>query len=195
MKNHFQQLTEIFDLDGRTTDLPARLNREVNDLTELHTRLKKEEDAARSSSRNTFYVLGAALAAIAVAMPFAWLLPFGNIEVLLTIAGGVGMAFGVSKVMRTISRDPAGRLRDRMDSMYVRMLKDMKRGESHKLRQLRRQDRVIGGVAGALAQRLDLPPTLVRFGFVAATFISSGFFIPLYFIAAMILHHSRERQP
>jgi phage shock protein PspC (stress-responsive transcriptional regulator) len=193
IRDHFQQLTELFDLDGRQSDLPARLNREVTELTELHEKLRREDEAARQSAKTTFLVLGILLAAITVALPLASLLPFEGLYTLLAALGTGAMVYGVSKVMRTINRNPAVRLRERMDTMYVRMLKDSKRGESYKLRQLRRPDRVIGGVAGELAQRLDLPPALVRMGFVIATFVSSGFFIPLYFIVAMILHNNREK--
>ena len=193
IRDHFQQLTELFDLDGRQSDMPTRLNREVTELTELHEKLRREDEAARQSTKTTFLVLGALLAVVTAALPLASLLPIEGFYTMLAALGTGAMVYGVSKVMRTINRNPAGRLRERMDSMYVRMLKESKRGESHKLRQLRRTDRVIGGVAGEVAHRLDLPPALVRMGFVIATFVSSGFFIPLYFIAAMILHNSREK--
>ncbi len=194
IRDHFQQLTELFDLDGRQTDLPARLSREVGELTELHERLSREDESARKSAKITFLTLGIALAVVALALPLASLLSISSLYSALTVFGTVATVWGLSKVMRVLNHNPAGRLRERMDSMYVRMLKESKRNDSYKLRQLRRTDRIIGGVAAEVAARLDLPPALVRFGFVVATFVSSGFFIPMYFIAAMILHNNREKQ-
>ncbi|MBI2941485.1 MAG: PspC domain-containing protein [Chloroflexi bacterium] len=61
-------------------------------------------------------------------------------------------------------------------------------------RRLRRsaQNRILLGVCGGLGEYLDLDPTLVRLGFVAATFFW-GLSIPLYLIFAIIM--PREEQP
>jgi len=49
-----------------------------------------------------------------------------------------------------------------------------------------RKDRMLGGVAGGLAESLDVDVTLLRIAFVALTVLGGGIGIPLY-IAAWIV--------
>lgn len=50
-----------------------------------------------------------------------------------------------------------------------------------------RSNRVFSGVAGGLADYLGISPALVRFGFVAAMFGTSGMFFFLYLLLTMVL--------
>lgn len=51
-------------------------------------------------------------------------------------------------------------------------------------------DRMLLGVCGGLAERLEIDPTLVRLGLVVALCTGWGFFA--YFIAAMIIPRAPE---
>jgi len=55
-------------------------------------------------------------------------------------------------------------------------------------------DRKILGVAGGMAEYLDLDPTIVRVAWVLATFIG-GFTIPLYVVLAFVMPNEPDTAP
>ena len=50
-----------------------------------------------------------------------------------------------------------------------------------------REDRLLGGVCGGLAERLDLDPSLVRIGWVLLTIFSGGIFLLLYIVMLIVV--------
>ena len=50
-----------------------------------------------------------------------------------------------------------------------------------------RDERVIAGVAGGVAERYDLDPSLVRVGWVLLVFLSGGLFFLLYLVMAVVV--------
>lgn len=50
-----------------------------------------------------------------------------------------------------------------------------------------RDERVIAGVAGGLAERFDLDPSLVRIGWVLLALVSGGIFLLIYIVMAIVV--------
>ena len=50
-----------------------------------------------------------------------------------------------------------------------------------------RDDRVLGGVCGGLAARMDIDPSLVRIGWFILTFLTGGALLVLYIIMLIVV--------
>jgi signal transduction histidine kinase len=84
---------------------------------------------------------------------------------------------------RTRGQDRRSRRRDRHDHIRDRLMKHGPRSSEPMHRS--REDRLIGGVSGALAARWGRDPMLIRLGFALAGLLTVG--VPVYLIAWAIL--------
>jgi phage shock protein PspC (stress-responsive transcriptional regulator) len=55
-----------------------------------------------------------------------------------------------------------------------------------------RRDRLLGGVCGGLAERLEIDPSLVRIGWVLLTVFTGGLFLLLYIVMLVIVPEAPE---
>jgi phage shock protein PspC (stress-responsive transcriptional regulator) len=58
-----------------------------------------------------------------------------------------------------------------------------------------RRDRVLTGVSGGLAERIDIDPSLVRIGWVVLAFASSGLFALVYLVMAIVVPEEPDMPP
>lgn len=195
MERHFQHITD--ELRNVTKSLgldlvPEKREDEINAVQKYGEELKTKNIAGQKANTRTFMLLGGAftltalltgVSMLGVSLP--WLIEGAP------IMGLVALLMTLVFTLRAIQLEPKGELEQKMDKMRLGWIKQMEKrnrtGRAVKPYKTR-SNKIIAGVAAALADKLGIEVNIIRFILVMLIFSTGGAAIPLYLAAAVFIH-------
>lgn len=195
MLKNINELNQLFDSGAASGQTPAHVQhvREMKSVVDLRDETAKKAAKKRKSQPTTFMAFAGLMAAGAAAALFSLLgLSDVGIVILGKVIGVLSLFIGGAYALNAVNDKPLLKVKDRLDKAHLRILHNMKRNEAYRVRKMRKHDKVVAGVASAMAEKLDADPGLIRAGFVIATLVTGGSFIPVYFIAAFLMYLFRK---
>jgi phage shock protein PspC (stress-responsive transcriptional regulator) len=197
MRKEIQELQDLFSAQlpaNRGTETQYEIQALVKDYHELGA----EESRNISRSRLVFgagFLLFGGITGLLAASSF---LPMLDSQVLfvLGLMGLVG--FGAYTAQR-MKANPLQYMKNKIDEAMAKMMRKQQklRAKSNAVSPVlpfKRRDRMVAGVASFLAERVGISTGAVRAVLVLMMFMSFGFVVPAYFIAAVVIGYLEEQK-
>ncbi len=183
-------IKEVFDFRPATaTNNKQQHERQLQQLIQYSDELKAADKKSKRKQNNTFAATGIIMAAAGVLTMLSTIVP--ELAVLGAPLGVIGMVVGGLTALSAFGAAPLQKLHDEVKRGRQKISFDLSK-RNVQLPQLSAKNRkIIAGVCSTIADKTGIPVGLVRFLYLLLIPFSSGFLIPIYFVAAVALGLSK----
>jgi phage shock protein PspC (stress-responsive transcriptional regulator) len=188
--------SELFDFRP-TSSVPSGQSSKPSDkqlqkLIQYSEDLKIAEVKRKRRHNRWFTASGLAMAAAGTLIMLSTVMPdLISWGVALGIFGAV--AGGIT-ALSAFSASPLQKLYDEVKKVRQKVATDLSKREANLPKVRTKNRKLIAGVCSTIADRTGIPVGLVRFLYLLLIPFSSGFLIPLYFVAAVVMGLSNTRE-
>lgn len=181
--------SEIFDLRPATQTVKQQHDRQLQKLIQYSDDLKAADKKSKRKQNNTFAAMGVLMAAAGVLTMLSMIIP--ELAGLGVPLGVIGMVVGGITALSAFGAAPLQKLHDEVKRGRQKISSDLSKRNVQLPKLTVKNRKIIAGVCSTIADRTGLPVGLVRFLYLLLVPFSSGFLIPIYFVAAVALGLSK----
>ena len=186
LADQFQQLPNLLSNPSQGTTQNLRIQ-EVDDLVKYAESLKEREKNRRRKQSLWFGGFGVGMLTTAAVLLFEPLARLANLDVDVWLRFGItGLVALAMYTLAQLRREPLQELSTRIEALQKRM-KLPKIAQKVKGLYKSRKDKIVGGVAAGLAEKLEVSPGLLRLLLLVLIPVTSGAVVFIYFLLAIFL--------